>query len=181
MPVVGDRSRFAVEYDLDEQHGGEWMFGRFCYWCGGQRVGDYGLGASLRDILFQLETLLRNKQLRASRRFDGMSAMAAFRLIDVALFGAIECDADRLAEEEQWARHNIFPPVDVFDRWKGFLVEDRHGARLMFACEPYVDVRELVLESGEVDAVLDVVRNALGAIHERESHRRDDMNDVGTT
>lgn len=173
MPVVGDPSRFAVEYDLNENHGGEWMFGRFCYWCGGQRVGDYELGTSLRDVLFQLDQLGRDTALRANRRFSTMSAVDVFRLLDGALFGAVDLDNARLAEEEQWARHNIFPPVDVLDRWKGFLVESEQVSRLIFAYDPYQDVRELALEPGEVDTVLDVTRKALTEVHERESNGRE--------
>jgi hypothetical protein len=33
MPIVGDLSRFAVEYALNKNHGTAWMFGHFCYWC----------------------------------------------------------------------------------------------------------------------------------------------------
>lgn len=170
MPVVGEPSRFAVEYELNENHGGEWMLGRFGYWCGGQRVGDYELGTSLRDVLFQLDQLARNKYLRANRRFTGMAAMAVFRLLDTALFGTAELDNVQVAEEEQWARHNIIPPVDVFDHWKAFLVEDEQTARLIFACYPYTDVREFSLKTGDVDAVLDVVRSALTDIYEQESN-----------
>jgi hypothetical protein len=47
--VVGEPARFAVEYDLNENHGGEWLFGRFCYWCGGQQIGDYALGTSVPE------------------------------------------------------------------------------------------------------------------------------------
>jgi hypothetical protein len=167
MPVVGEHSRFAVEYALNENHGGEWMFGRFCYWCGGRRVGDYELGTSLRDVLFQLEQLARDRGLRASRRFRTMSAIDVFRLLNAALFGAADLNNARVAEEEQWTRHAIFPPVDVFDSWKGFLAEDEEAARLIFAHDPYLDVTELPLKSGEVDAVLDLARNALSEIHER--------------
>lgn len=171
MSIVGEPSQFAVEYDLNENHGGEWMFGRFCYWCDGLRVGDYESGTSLRDVLFQLDQLAQNKHLRISQRFDTMSTMAVFRLLDAALFGAAELNNAGLAEEEQWARHNIFPPVDVFDRWKGFLIEGEQSARLIFAYEPYLNVRELSLKPGDVDAVLDEVRNALSDIYEQESNR----------
>lgn len=172
MTIVGELSRFAVEYDLNENYGGEWMFGRFCYWCGGQRVGDYELGTSLRDVLFQLDQLARNEHHRANRRFSTMTATAMFRLLDAALFGAVALSNASFAEAEQWARHNIFPPLDVFDRWKGFLVEDEQTARFIFARDPYLDVRELSLKPGEVDEVLDKVRNALSDIHERESNGR---------
>jgi hypothetical protein len=56
--------------------------------------------------------------------------------------------------------------VDVFDRWKAFLVEDEQTARFIFASEPYLDVREISLRPGEVDAVLDVVRSTLNSIYE---------------
>src|SRR5215470_5140722 len=91
MAVVGEPSRFAVEYDLNENYSGLWMFGRFCYWCGGERVGDYELGTSLRDVLFQLEQIAKHKfqlgeigkykRLSASRRFSTMSATQVFRLL----------------------------------------------------------------------------------------------------
>jgi hypothetical protein len=167
MPLVGEPSRFAVEYELNASHGGEWMFGRFSYWCGGRRVGDYELGTSLRDVLFQLEQLARDRCLRAGRRFSTMPAIAVFRLLDGALFGTADLNNARVAEEEQWARHNIFPPVDVFDSWKGFLVEDEQTARLIFAHDPYLDVTEVSLKAGEVDAVLDVVRSTLTEIYEQ--------------
>ena len=172
MTIVGDPSRFAIEYGLTDNHGGEWIFGRFCYWCAGRRVGDYELGVSLRDVLFQLDQLARDRGKRSSERFSSMPPNNVFRILDGALFGASDVDNAEVAEEDQWARHNIFPPVDVFDSWKGFLVEGEQTARLIFACTPYDDVCELALQPGEVDGVLDAVRKALDEIHEDELHKR---------
>ena len=129
MPLVGERSRFAVEYDLNASHGGESMFGRFCYWCGGRLVGDYELGTSLRDVLFQLEGLARYRCLRPI----GASVPCRHCCLSATRwspFGRADLNSARVAEEEQWARHDIFPPVEVFDFWKGFLVEDEQTARL---------------------------------------------------
>jgi len=168
MPVIGDPARFAVEYDLDKDHGGEWMFGRFCYWCDGRQVGDYDLGTSLRDVLFQLDLLVRNKHLRASRRFSAMPATAVFECLNRALFGVPDPDYERLAEEEQWARHTVFPPVDVFNLWKGFVVEEEQTARLIYAQDPYRQVWQLLLLPGEIDAVLEAARNALNNVYERQ-------------
>jgi Immunity protein 42 len=161
MPVVGDPSRFAVEYALNENHRGAWMFGRFCYWCAGRRAGDYELGTSLRDVLFRLDELARDESARGNRRFSVIPASEVFRLLDGALFGASDLNNATMAEEEQWARHIIFPPVDIFDRWKGFLVEEQQIARLIFATDPYEEVSELLLEPGEVDSVLNAARKAL--------------------
>jgi hypothetical protein len=94
-------------------------------------------------------------------------------LFEATLFGGGDPNNARVAEEEQWARHKIVPCVDVFDRWKGYLVEDEQTARFIFASEPYLAVREILLRPGEVDAVLDVVRSTLNGIYERESNGRE--------
>ena len=140
----------------------------FCYWCDGQRVGDYELGTSLRDVLFQLDELAKYSR-RINRRFNATPAASVFRTIDGALFRKAEPSAVQLAEDEQWSRHGVFPPVDVFDDWKGFLEGDGTSERLLFAQKPYSEVRELTLANGEVDSVLSDVRRELNAIHERES------------
>lgn len=67
-PIFGDVSRFAVEFELDRDCGGVWMFGRFFYWCGGQRVGN-DESTSLRDVLFQLEQMEWATGRRFSTRF----------------------------------------------------------------------------------------------------------------
>jgi hypothetical protein len=167
MSVIGDPSRFAVEYALAANHGGVWMYGHFCYWCDGQRVGDYELGTSLRDVLFQLDELAKYSR-RINRRFNATPAASVFRTIDGALFGEAEPSAVQLAEDEQWSRHSVFPPVDVFDDWKGFLVGDGAIERLICARHPYSEVTELTLANGEVDSVLSDLRRELNAIHEWE-------------
>ncbi|WP_077002788.1 Imm42 family immunity protein [Variovorax sp. KK3] len=172
MPIVGYATRFAVEYDLDQEHGGEWMLGRFCYWCNGRRLGDFELGTSLRDVLFQLDEIAKFKGNRANQRFGAMPSPAAFQLLDDALFQATDFVEAHLAEDEQWARHKIIPSVDVFDRLKGFLIEDDHMARFIFAEAPYTNVAERLLKPGELDAVLDDVRLKLNGIHEQEAGRQ---------
>ncbi len=168
MPLVGETSRFGAEYDLDANHVGAWMFGRFCYWCGGRRVGDYELGTSLRDVLFQLDEIAKYERLRTGQRFNAMPAILVFRLLDGALFGRTDLNNAHVAAEEQWASHQIIPPVDVFDSWKGYIVEDEKTARLIFAKAPYLEVSELSLKTGEVDAVLNALRNALDEIYRQQ-------------
>ncbi|BBU62441.1 hypothetical protein MSC49_23760 [Methylosinus sp. C49] len=178
MPVFGDPNRFAIEHELDENHGGVWMYGSFCYWCGGRRVGDYELGASLRDVLFQLEQLAKYyERLRANPRFDSMSASAVFHTLHTAFYGETDDDTFALAAEEQWRRHEVIPNVDVFDNWKGFLVESERAARLIFARAPHVEVTELALNSGEFDSILDAAISALGKIYEHEALEREIMDE----
>jgi len=172
MPIAGERSQFAVQYELDEDSGGPWMFGRFCYWCGGLQVGDFELGTSLRDVLFQLERIASEAGKRENPRFLTMPAELLFHTLDRALFGGAASPAEsRLANDEQWARHIIVPAVDVFDAWKGFLVESADLGRLVTAHLPTGQVRELCLKPGTLDQSLNAVVRDLRAVHAREAGR----------
>ena len=165
MPIFGDRSRFAVEYDLDDDHGGEWLLGRFCYWCGGARIGDFELGTSLRDVLFQLERIAGDAGRRTNPRFRGVSADQVFNLLNAALFGPGSFTQSEVANEEQWARHVILPSVDVFDGWSGFLIEEPSSARLITTCLRGGRIEEVLLKAGEVDHVLKEVVRELEVLH----------------
>src|SRR2546423_1258440 len=116
-PIFGDVSRFAVEFELDRDYGGVWMFGRFFYWCGGQRVGN-DESTSLRDFLFHLEQMNWATGRRFSPRFGDIPAHKIFRLFSGSLWGPADNISDlelELSMKEQWPRHNTAPPVDVSD------------------------------------------------------------------
>ena len=168
MPVFGDASRFAIEYELDQSYGAEWMFGRFCYWCGGRRLGDFDLGTSLRDVLFQLERLAAEPDREPTEYLSSKSGSGAFRALDEGLFGSPDAELNRIAEDEQWARFCILPAVDVFDQWKAFLFEDEDWASIVFGRSPYDELTEVALCSGEAKGVLVAVVSALRRIYEAE-------------
>lgn len=172
MPVVGDPARFAVEYELDPVHGGEWLLGRFCYWCGGVRVGDYELGTSLRDVLFQLERIHSEAGRRANPRFADLPAEQVHALLSAALFGPGAPADPGVVDDEQWARHLVFPAVDVFDAWRAYLVQANDRDRLIAAHLPSARVSEVVLRPGEVDEVLHPVIADLGELLARETAAR---------
>lgn len=175
MPIVGEPSRFAVEYVFDDDIYGAWMFGDICYWCAGLRVGDYGIGTSLRDVLFQLDGVAQYSHQRENPRFQGVAAAGLLQLLNWALysFGPETREhsshvPNHAPEDEQWLRHLIYPRVDIFDNWRVFLVENAQVARLVFSKYPYDEVGEVILKIGEVDSVLDEVRSVLNEVHERE-------------
>src|SRR6185437_6951791 len=99
-------------FSLADKPGGIWMHGHFRYWCGGREVGDFGLETSLRDVLFMLEEMRRDIDRRRNPRFWQMSPTHMFRLVDAGLFGKHDIAPLELSIQEQWARHNITPPVD---------------------------------------------------------------------
>src|SRR5262249_14258479 len=156
-------------YELAPDYGGEWMFGRFCYWCGDRRLGDYELGTSLRDVLFQLERVVGDAGRRTNARFDTISATEAFHILDDALFGSTESKYFDVADEEQWARHNILPPVDVFNNCKAYVIDEAGVARVIYASDPYEEVQQFRVNSEEVDSALVAARNSLSEIYEQET------------
>lgn len=166
--IFGQRSTFATEYSLTDRHGGVWMFGYARYWCGGREIGNFSEQTSLRDLLFMLEGMKRDVGKRQNPRFWNMSATDMFRLVDGGLFGNPDIAPLTLSTDEQWARHNITPAVDVFDDWKVFIVENDSKARVVFSKHPFTAIESVELSAGEVDASLEATRIALGEIYERE-------------
>ena len=60
MRTFGDVAIFAASYELEQNYDGAWLLGKFCYWIGGELVGDYELGTSLRDVLIVLRSVVRD-------------------------------------------------------------------------------------------------------------------------
>ena len=145
------------------------MFGNARYWCGGREIGNFGEQTSLRDLLFMLEGMRRDVGKRQNPRFWNMAATDMFRLVDAGLFGNRDLAPLSLSMEEQWARHNITPSVDVFDDWKVFVVENETRARVVFSKDPYTSVESVEMNAGEVDTTLESTRITLGKIYEREA------------
>jgi len=82
--VVGEKSRFAIEYQLDLRYGGVWLYGAFCYWIADERVGDFEAGTSLRDALFQIEQVLKGRGRRDN------DELAPWRVIGLDTFAGEE-------------------------------------------------------------------------------------------
>lgn len=128
--LIGTKETFGVEYTLDANSGGEWMYGKICYWIGGHQVGDYELGTSLRDVLFQLRYLVYDSGNREDFNLCTLAHDYIFYRIDDAIYGREEhSDTDIL---DMPARFNITIPVDVFDQWKIFLVDCGNSSKIVF-------------------------------------------------
>ena len=171
MPIFGDRSGFAVEYELSSHYGGVWMNGCCRYWCGAKEVGDYAIVTSLRDALFSFDEMRRDVDDRKNPRLWAMPPTDMFKLVDGGLFGSRDVAPVELAEQEQWARHNIKPSVESFDRSKIYLVENETSGRIVYSLSPYVEIIVVQIGAGEVDAALESVRASLAQIYEREIAR----------
>jgi hypothetical protein len=153
--VVGDKARFAIEFELDDPPEGVWMIGLICYWICGQRVGDYDHVTSLRDAL-RLERMLGDRNNRENARLFSVEKAHLCSILADSLFG----DADpgpeimRRAMDERWARHVITPELDVFSGWQVFLIESQDQGRCVYRNLIVGSHFECYLHAGEFDEVL---------------------------
>lgn len=163
--VFGDRSLFAVEFELDQEYNGVWLFGKFCYWIRGKRIGDYELGTSLRDVLFSLDTLVQDNGNRTKVNLFELSRSDLFTRLDGALFGCEKTLYDEVAIKESWARFNVVLPVDIFDGCKVYLVENLEMSRMLFRNLNEVEVQEGNFEKGLFDEVISRAHQELAILY----------------
>ncbi|WP_028543599.1 Imm42 family immunity protein [Paenibacillus taiwanensis] len=152
--IVGNRSLFAVEFELDQEHGGIWLFGKMCYWIRGRRIGNYELGTSLRDVLFSMDTLVQDNGNRKHIELFGLNRSDLFLRLDGALFGYETSKYDDKAVLETWARFNIVLPVDIFDGWKIYLVDNMEVSRILFKNINEMEIQEEEFGIGLFDEVI---------------------------
>ncbi|WP_050466225.1 Imm42 family immunity protein [Herbaspirillum chlorophenolicum] len=151
----GITDRFSIEIVLDRVSGGDWLFGKICYWVNGVEVGNFDEGTSLRDVLFMMTTIVADGSHRICPKLLEFSNEKTFSLICNALDDEDETIYQYLPEDFQPARFDIRIPVDVFDDWKIFLVEGEFDAKLICRRLGAGDIEPVVmLRQGEFDDVL---------------------------
>lgn len=153
--IIGDSSRFAVEFELDEDPGGDWLNGQICFWICGQMIGDYESGTSLRDFLFPLERIHCDRGKRSEDYLMSLDTDALADMLYTSMYRC--CEGDYLfqkAIDDEWACHAILPHVDVLDDWSVFLVENQEIARcVVYSTDKQSVVLECTLLPGEFDSV----------------------------
>jgi hypothetical protein len=162
----GDKSRFAVSLELDENSGGPWMFGKFCYWIDGKRVGDYALGTSLRDVLSALMWIVADAGKRDDRERFALPGEEVYGEIDSSLYGHPE-KAGSEFEIGPTARFDVCPRADVFIGWKVYLIECGEEGRLLYKNSADRSVSEFFLSKGEFDKCIKPVWDELNSIYDR--------------
>ncbi len=149
----GDRSRFAVSFELNENSGGPWLFGKICYWIGNKTIGDYEQGTSLRDVIVALKWIVHDAGKREDCQRFSMPGEDAFRAIDSSLYGRPE-NVGAESENDATAQFEVCPRVDVFDEWKVYLIECGEEARLLYKNSSDRSPSEFFLKKGEFDKCL---------------------------
>ncbi|CAJ0691212.1 immunity 42 family protein [Ralstonia mannitolilytica] len=159
--LFGNKDRFAIEFELDANHGGAWLFGRFCYWIAGEQVGDYDAGTSLRDVLFQMKYIVGDAGKRSFPRLAELPAPEIFRMVSDAL-------SERNSDISQYVSPDFSPayldvniPMDIFGCWDIFLVDGLREARLIYRENGADDIKFMALTIGEFDSVVEATQNEL--------------------
>lgn len=162
--LFGHKERFGIEFNLAEDHGGAWLFGKLCYWLRGERVGAWDLGTSLRDVFFNWSRIMCDENNRSNDTLMALDSESLIKTLSLGLFGHVLDDDDPLYArviEEQWARHNVNPNVDVFDEWYVYLVEDTCEGRCVYQQIGVPIYHECLLKKGEFDQVLNAAVRSL--------------------
>ena len=167
---IGNRKSFAITVDLDQDYGGAWLFGKLCYWIDGIQVGDYQLGTSLRDVLFQMKYIVSDCGNRAGGILCTLPTGEAFYRLDEELFGSNEVEPDAQSQlPDTPARFDITIHVDVFDQWKAYLIECNDKAMILFKNISDPDVKLAHIATGSFDSVIKEVYDYLNDLYKREA------------
>lgn len=166
--LFGNRERFAVEWKLDDDPGGHWLFGKICFWVGNSAVGDLDLGTSLSDVFLNLVHPVGDCGHRLGERFCALKAEDAFGLLHRGLFDSKE-SLSALVEEETWARFDVSLDVDVFDGWRMYLIDCPTESRLLVgkwhpSSTECTFTKEQKLAVGEFDEIIRALQKDLFAL-----------------
>jgi hypothetical protein len=163
--LIGNRSEFAIEYHLDADFGGVWLFGKVCYWINGRRIGSFELGTSLRDVLTQVHSLLKDSGKRHIGLRSKWASEEVFDELDNALYGIDDTQGIFL---DSPARFDVRIPVDVFDEWKIYLFEESGFDYFLYKNDGVAGVNCFELKIGVFDSVIAAFYAELNSIYEQQ-------------
>jgi hypothetical protein len=171
----GDKTRFAIQWELDADPVGHFLLGKMCFWVANTVIGNYESRTTLSDVLAELVYPVSDCGKRRGDQFCHLSAEDAFSMLHRGLF---ESDPSlcRTVEDESWARFDVSIFVDTFQRWRLYLVDCEFGSRFLVAHIPkesdhFEFVMEQSLRVGEFDQVIIEFQRELELA--LEEHRND--------
>ncbi|MDQ7976766.1 Imm42 family immunity protein [Paraburkholderia sp. SARCC-3016] len=160
----GDKARFGIEFELDEHSGGAWMFGKFCYWIGGEQVGDFDEGTSLRDVLFSMRYIIGDAGKRTAPSVASCDGRDIFRVI----YGYLNKNGDDLIKlvptDAMPACFDVCPPVDIFRACHIYLVDTGELSKIVYSSDGGCTVKAVELAAGEFDGIASTVYGELNQL-----------------
>lgn len=167
--IVGNKGLFAIEFELDDNYGGSWLFGKFCYWVRGVQIGNFALGTSLRDVLFQMKYVVGDCGNRNDINLCAHKPQELFDYLNTILYGDVDTvPPASIPSIEAPARFDIKMQVDVFDHLKIFLIDCSNSSRLLLTNSTDSQVQEFFLPIGEFDNVVKNVYAELNRLYDSE-------------
>lgn len=164
--IFGDRTVIAAQLELDSDHGGSWLFGRFCYWINGTEIGNYNLGTSLRDVFFSMKWIVGDCGNRQANGLCDLRGEEAFSLLDGFLYGPEEIVSIASLPQTP-ARFDITPPVDIFEGYKIFLLECKECDLILYRrLIRDASVQVFKTEHGVFDGVIKETYDYMEALYE---------------
>ncbi|MGV2292271.1 Imm42 family immunity protein [Trinickia sp. YCB016] len=164
--LYGDKERFGIEFDLNDDPGGAWMFGRFCYWIGGEQVGSFDEGTSLRDVLFSMKYIIGDAGSRTAPSLALCDTKEIFRLIQESLDESGDGISKLIPAELMPGQFDICPRVDIFDAWHIYLVDAREISKIVCSADGGNTVVAIELPLGEFDTIASSVCEKLDGLLE---------------
>jgi hypothetical protein len=167
--IFGDKHFFAIEIKLNEDYGGAWLFGKFCYWIKGVQVGDYELGTSLRDVLFQMKWIVHDCGNRNGEVLCRVSLQEAFSRLERFFSESGEPNAvNRFQVPHTPARFDIQIFVDIFYEWRIYLIECSDKANILFKKIKDESVNIATIPIGEFDRAIKDAYDCLNELYDKE-------------
>jgi hypothetical protein len=164
--LYGDKARFGIEFELNEHPGGAWMFGKFCYWIGGEQVGDFDEGTSLRDVLFSMKYIVGDAGKRTAPSLASCEGQDIFRAIRDYLNDAGDELTKLIPTDFVPACFDVCPPIDIFGTWHIYLVDTRELSKIVCSSDGGDNVKKIDLALGEFDAVASTTYSKLNSLLE---------------
>lgn len=166
--IIGNKNRFAIEFELDavklaDPTLADWLYGRMCWWCGGEQVGRCEDDTTIRDVAVAAKHFLSYEGRRRDEHLSRAPVRDVLRTVVDALYDDHgQSDEQVKADAEHYFRFVVSPGMEEFDPWRILLVEDDTSARLIWIKEPgEADPHEQQLNPGEFDGVLKAFLAAL--------------------
>jgi hypothetical protein len=164
--LCGDKARFAIEFELNEHSGGTWMFGRFCYWIGGEQVGDFEEGTSLRDVLFSMRYIIGDAGKRTASSLALCDEKTIFRVIQEFLNESGDDLIKLIPADIMPACFDVCPHVDIFNAWHIYLVDTQGLSKVVYSADGGNNVKTVELAMGEFDTLASTAYRELDSLLE---------------
>lgn len=126
--IVGNRERFAIEAETEQQVEG-WILGNFRFWLCGKPVGDWADSVDLRGCARWLRDFCENPRNRYEPGLFALSAEEIFRRVyDPVMAGSAD-QAHPIQVDDAYTRFHISHlGMSSFERFDLLLLKDEHGA-----------------------------------------------------